>query len=129
MKTKLIIIAICIVVNGCASIEQSIGLGATVVGAIGVGMGTAAGGNVRSALVGLGVGAVVGSAVGYLAHRDRHEKETYLKLVSKNNEVSKTPSLTAPEVRRIWVPEKIEGSKYIDGHYEFILERNSVWSR
>jgi hypothetical protein len=41
----------------------------------------------------------------------------------------KVPSLTAPEVRRIWVPEKIEGPRFIDGHYEYLIDKPSVWSR
>ena len=39
------------------------------------------------------------------------------------------PSLTAPKVRKIWIPEKIEGDKYIEGHYMWVLENTSVWSQ
>lgn len=39
------------------------------------------------------------------------------------------PSLTSPEVRRIWVPEKIEGNKFIEGHYMYVIDKPSVWSR
>lgn len=39
------------------------------------------------------------------------------------------PSLTAPEVRRIWVPERIEGNKYFEGHYMYVIDKTSVWSR
>ncbi len=45
---------------------------------------------------------------------------------SKNANV---PSLTSPEVRRMWVPEKIEGNKFIEGHYMYVIDRPSVWSR
>lgn len=45
--------------------------------------------------------------------------------LSKDN----VPSLTAPEVRRVWVPEKIEGTRFIDGHYEYIIDKPSVWSK
>ena len=130
MKTKLIsILAISIAIAGCSTMEQSIGLGVGIGGAVGAGMGTAAGNNFRSAMLGLGVGALFGGAMGYLSHRDREERERQLKASFKKEDGSKTPSLTAPEVRRIWVPDKVEGSKFIDGHFEFFIEKNSVWSR
>lgn len=46
----------------------------------------------------------------------------------KDSLESQTPSLTAPKVRRVWVPAKIEGDKYIDGHYMYVIEKTSSWS-
>ena len=46
-----------------------------------------------------------------------------------NKDDNKTPSLTAPKVNKIWVPEKIEGDKYIEGHYIWILEKTTSWSQ
>jgi phosphoglycolate phosphatase-like HAD superfamily hydrolase len=40
---------------------------------------------------------------------------------SKDNHV---PSLTTPEVRRVWVPEKIEGNTFVEGHYMYVLTSN-----
>lgn len=48
---------------------------------------------------------------------------------TKNKPDSKTPFLTAPKVRKIWVPEKIENDKFIEGHYMWILEKTSSWSQ
>lgn len=45
-----------------------------------------------------------------------------------SHQEDKTPSLTAPKVRRVWVPAKIEGDKYIDGHYMYVIEKTSTWS-
>lgn len=42
---------------------------------------------------------------------------------------NKSPSLTAPKVNKIWVPDKIEGDKYIEGHYMWILEKTTSWSQ
>ena len=42
---------------------------------------------------------------------------------------NKSPSLTAPKVRKVWVPEKIEGDKFIEGHYMWILEKTTSWSQ
>jgi hypothetical protein len=48
-------------------------------------------------------------------------------LTNKKN--TNVPSLTSPEVRRIWVPEKIEGNKFVDGHYMYVIDKPSVWSK
>ena len=48
---------------------------------------------------------------------------------SVNKDDSKSPSLTAPKVSKVWVPEKIEGDKFIEGHYMWILEKTTSWSQ
>ena len=48
---------------------------------------------------------------------------------STNKDELKSPTLTAPKVRKIWVPEKIEGDKFIEGHYMWILEKTTSWSQ
>lgn len=48
---------------------------------------------------------------------------------SNNKSEDKSPSLTAPKVRKVWVPEKIEGDKYIEGHWMWVLERTTTWSQ
>lgn len=42
-----------------------------------------------------------------------------------------SPKLTKPVVRKIWVPPAIEdgGKVYRDGHYKYLLENETVWSR
>lgn len=42
-----------------------------------------------------------------------------------------SPKLTRPIVRKIWVPPAIEdgGKVYRDGHYKYLLENETVWSR
>jgi hypothetical protein len=37
--------------------------------------------------------------------------------------------MSTPEIRRVWVPEKIEGNKYIEGHYIYVIDRGAVWNR
>lgn len=46
-----------------------------------------------------------------------------------NKSDAKSPSLTTPKVRKVWVPEKIEGDKYIEGHWMWVLERTTTWSQ
>ncbi len=41
------------------------------------------------------------------------------------------PKLTRPVIKKIWVPETIEddGRVLIEGHYKWLLEKDSTWSR
>jgi predicted small lipoprotein YifL len=41
------------------------------------------------------------------------------------------PKITKPVVKKIWVPEQIEddGRVLIEGHYKWLLEKDSTWSR
>ena len=48
---------------------------------------------------------------------------------NSNKSDNKSPSLTMPKVRKVWVPEKIEGDKYIEGHWMWVLERTTTWSQ
>lgn len=48
---------------------------------------------------------------------------------SNNKSEDKSPSLTTPKVRKIWVPEKIDADKYIEGHWMWVLERTTTWSQ
>lgn len=130
MKPKSIaLIAISMALSGCSSMKESVLFGAGTMGTIGAGVGAAAGHNVGSALLGLGIGAVFGGTMGYFGYKDKEEKDRLLKLGGKKSDESKIPSLTSPEVRRIFVPSRIEGQKFIEGHFEYIIERNSVWSK
>lgn len=49
------------------------------------------------------------------------------KTITKEN--NKSPSLMAPKVNKIWVPDKIEGDKYIEGHWIWVLEKTTSWSQ
>lgn len=129
MNKTIPILILTLALSGCATMRDSVLLGAGTMGAVGAGIGTAAGNNVGGALLGLGIGAVFGGTMGYLSHKEKEEKEKMAKSGIKQSEDSKVPSLTSPEVRRVWVPEKIEGGKFIEGHYMYVIERNSVWSR
>ncbi len=123
------ILIISLALSSCSTLKESVLLGAGTMGAVGTGIGTAAGQNVGGALLGLGIGAVIGGAMGYMGHKDQEEKARLTKSGLKKVEDPKVPSLTSPEVRRIWVPEKIEGGKFIEGHYMYVIERNSAWSK
>ena len=37
------------------------------------------------------------------------------------------PTLISPEVRRMWVPDKIEGDQYVKGHFIYYFEKGAQW--
>lgn len=49
-------------------------------------------------------------------------------LDSKKSKGPEEPKLLSPKVRRVWVPAKIEGDKYFDGHYMYVIEKQTTWS-
>jgi hypothetical protein len=131
MKTKPIHLLLLLpMMSGCASIERSTLLGAASVGALGTGVGIANERSVGSALIGLGIGAVVGGVLGFATHKDQESKRGQLvNPVLTKDFKDKVPAISTPEVRRLWVPEKIDGNKYIDGHYIYVIDRQAVWGK
>lgn len=116
--------------SGCASIERSTLLGAATVGALGTGIGLAAEKSAGSALIGLGIGAIVGGAMGFATHKEQESKRGQLMnpLVTKDFK-DNVPPISTPEVRRVWVPAKVEGNKYVEGHFIFVIDRQAVWGK
>lgn len=114
--------------SGCASLKKSLLTGATI-GAVGGGLiGNAQGqgsSRNRSTNNGLLIGAALGAGIGYLAHKNNTNKLTQTQLKIHEED---TPLLTRPKVKRIWVEDKIQGRRFIKGHWEFVIEEQSEWS-
>lgn len=114
--------------GGCATVERSTLFGAGMGGALGLGIGTAVEKSAGSALIGLGVGAVIGAGIGFLAHRNDDKSAILAKMASAKGASEKEPSIADPEVRKIWIPEKLEGgSRYESGHWLWVIEKPSRW--
>lgn len=119
--------------SGCSTLKESTLLGIGVGSVVGAGVGAAAGsprGNEnRGAMTGAAVGAALGGLMGFLDFKERSKKEA-MKIGSGTGAGnSDAPFLTKPKVQRVWVPEKVEGDKYISGHWIYVIERPSVWSK
>jgi hypothetical protein len=116
----------------CATMRDSILTGAAVGGATGALVGNAAGQNTGEAekgtLTGAAIGIAVGGLVGYLSHKGKEKKEQS-KVSSEPNGDADIPFLRAPSVRRYWQPDKIDGRKFIKGHFVYEIEENSTWTK
>ena len=125
----LITVMFSLILTSCSTLGQSVGLGASLGGTAGALVGNSAGqGNHRdkSTLQGAAIGAGLGALIGYAGYLGKQKKAE-----SKSQDVKleqSTPMLNAPKVRRVWVPPQIEGEKYIDGHYMYVIEKTSTWS-
>ena len=129
MKLIVPLIMIPLLLVGCATARDSMILGAS--------MGAAAGGGVgnlstehspQGTAIGALIGAGLGAAFGYLGHKDYQQKEGLRQTMTNGTEKPKNPRVTEPRYRSIWVPDKIEGDRYIQGHRVFILEDTGKWT-
>ncbi|MEK6775117.1 MAG: hypothetical protein AABY64_14345 [Bdellovibrionota bacterium] len=59
---------------------------------------------------------------------NKNSKSGDIKKDSKEEEI---PKITKPNVKKIWIPEEIRnnGTEYVEGHYMYLIERNSTWSK
>ena len=54
--------------------------------------------------------------------------ESILKKSEKTEELSQ-PKITRPEVRKVWVPDQIHDNVYEMGHWQYVIDKQSVWSK
>lgn len=115
--------------SGCASMRDSLILGGAVGTAAGAGVGNLASEHTtKGTIIGAVVGAGLGTAFGYLGHKGRKDKERLAQPLATGLETKKTPKLTTPRYRSVWVPDKIEGEQYIEGHRIFIIDDPGKWT-
>ena len=109
----------------CASIERGTLLGATIGAGAGAAVSSAQPRSEGKAMA-IATGAIVGGVIGYFASKDKIQKDQ-----AKRSEqpLNFAPKIKRPEVRKVWVPDQISGDEYISGHWKFVIDRPSVWSK
>ena len=109
--------------TGCATQSESITFGLGLGAATGAGMGSLVKpGDLKAAAVSTAIGAAIGAGFGYLAHRGKEQKGTSIPPPTQ-----KPPKLASPKFRSIWVPSKIEGDQFVEGHRVYIIEDQGKW--
>jgi hypothetical protein len=114
--------------SGCASMGNSMLLGGGIGAATGTGVGLAAFGHAKGTLISAATGAAVGTFLGWLLHK-KDNKDLQVSDPSGSLKPGELPFLTRPDVRKVWIPDAIDGNRYIQGHSVFLIERGSVWSK
>lgn len=117
-----------VLTSACATAPRSILLGAGAGAAVGAGSGLLISHDATGAALGAATGAVTGGLIGLLLHKGK-EKDAQNAGGQKATDTEKYPFLTRPEVRTIWVPDSVEGNRYIERHRVFVIEKNSSWSK
>ncbi len=111
----------------CATSKDSTWLGIGIGSLIGASIGASVGGVQGVPKEGAAVGALaigaLGGLIGYSEHQRQQESVGgYDKDAQKN-----MPAMTMPQVRRVWVPDQIEDGQYIQGHFVYIIDKQSNW--
>jgi hypothetical protein len=122
-------LAALVALSSCATAKDStllgIGIGSVVGSAFGALAGRTHGNPAAAIAAGAAFGGALGGLGGYTKFKE-HEKNDSLKLSPLRSEA---PSVSKPELRRVWVPPRIDGDQYISGHWIFIIEKNASWVR
>ena len=113
--------------TSCATMRDSMITGASVGAAAGAvaGYGLSEG-KPKAAAWGALTGAAGGGAVGYFHHQDSLEKERKRQKEMLSVGTTK-PQLSAPRYRAIWIPDQIEGDRFIEGHRVYVIEEAGRW--
>lgn len=123
--------------TGCATTNKSVGLG----GAVGAGTGAILGGIVdpgkngefrtRNIVIGAALGGMAGMITGSVIHKqmDEQKKEAFLRgqASAPPPQNGITPALTQVKVRTDWIEGRAIGNRFIDGHFEYIIESAPRW--
>lgn len=126
-------------ISGCATMGKSAALG----GAIGAGTGAIIGGiadpgkdgqyRTRNVIIGTAIGGASGMAAGALIHSSAEDKkrEAYEQGkadATRSQQPSGTmPNLKNPKVEARWIDGRITGSRFIEGHFEYVIVEPARW--
>lgn len=115
--------------TGCATMRDSLLLGGAMGATAGGVVGHASGQDAKSTAIGAAIGAATGTLFGYLGHKEekRKEQERQAQVNALKGGKPKLPSVSTPEVRAIWVPDKIENDQFVSGHYIYVIDKPAIF--
>jgi hypothetical protein len=112
-------------ITSCSTASKSMLFGATVGSLVTTGISMSSKGMNRSEQLGLVMaGTALGTAAGYLDYDQKYVKP---KLRTSSFDASGAPSPLPPTVRRLVIPDRVEGNRLIKSHEVFIIEQPSTW--
>lgn len=117
--------------SGCATMKDSMLVGGAVGATAGGFVGNQASNHdAKGTAIGALIGAATGTLFGYLGHKDqkRREEERQAQLNAIQGK-PKYPSVSTPQVRAVWVPDKIENDQFISGHYIYVIDKPATFRK
>ena len=85
----------------------------------------------RNVIVGAGLGAMAGMVAGsaIYSQQEKAKKEAFLQGVKAGSTPvsGAMPALSQPKVETHWVEGKVQGNRYIEGHFEYVIVEPVRW--
>jgi hypothetical protein len=137
LNTVVRLFAVTLLVSGCATQEKSVGLG----GGIGLASGATLGAiadpgkngelRTRNIIIGSALGGMAGLVTGSLIHSnaEKAKKEAFLQgqKTGAAPVSGAMPGLSTPKVETHWIEGKVQGNRYIEGHFEYVIIEPARW--
>lgn len=127
MNKFILCVLIAVTALSCATSKEStllgVGIGSLIGGSLGATIGAQSGVAAEGAFLGAAAFGTIGGAIGYSEHKKKISKNGRL----EKNSLPQSPAMTMPQVRRVWVPDQIEDGKYIQGHFIYVIDKQSTW--
>mgnify|MGYP001164701239 FL=1 len=119
------ILSILLLQVSCSTMPKTVLLGT----AIGVGTGGAIGSQSGKTETGAAFGALLGAGLSYLILKSSEKKTTAKVLSPEKLELDDvdSPFLKSPKVRKYWQNDKIEGRRFVKGHWIYEIEEQPTW--
>ncbi len=117
--------------TSCATLRDSLIVGGAIGGTAGGVIGNQSSNHdPRSTAIGALIGAATGTLFGYFGHKDamRKERERQAQLNAIQGK-PQYPSVSTPQVRAIWVPDRIENDQFISGHYIYVIDKPATFRK
>jgi len=92
-------------------------------------IGNASGQDAKSTAIGAVIGAGFGTLFGYLGHEEKKRQDLAKFAIKTQPGKPKMPSITKPQVRAVWVPDRVEDDTFISGHFIYVLDRPTTFKQ
>lgn len=127
------LVASSLLLKGCATPSQTIGLS----GVAGAGIGAIAGGlsdpgkdgkyRTRNVVIGSALGGATGLVTGAFMSNAVENGKAEGKKQAKSEQLVGAPLLKDPRVEARWVESKVVGNRYVEGHFEYQIVEPAQW--
>ena len=141
-RIVVLFISLALLLSGCATTEKSTLLGAAIGSTAGLGLGALVSNHERpaertqGALIGLGLGGLIGALIGYETHKDQSKKDqaqsfdvnsARLDMFGSATDKDKRPRLQPAQVKVRYVEDQIKDGTFTPAHFEYQISEPARW--